>query len=43
MCMEALVDMLQLLVSGQKFFMYVSSGQCFFYFHQNLLSATWRD
>ena len=41
--MEALVGISQLLVSGQKFFIYVSLGTCFFHLHKNLLSAPWKD
>jgi len=39
MYMEALVDISQLLVSSQKFFMCVSLGTCFCHLHQNLLSV----
>ena len=40
MCMEALVDISQLLVSGSKFFMYVSLGTCFYYMHKKFIFCT---
>ena len=40
MYMEALVDISQLLVSGQKFFIYFSLGTCFFSFATKFTSCT---